>query len=95
MILYLHGFRSSPKSFKASLLAREMEQRGLQGFLDAVLNQRFVDDRQHFLGHGFGGREKARAVAGGWKQAFLDHGNPCNCTAKSAAQSNQAAWALQ
>lgn len=30
MILYLHGFRSSPKSFKASLLAREMEQRGLQ-----------------------------------------------------------------
>lgn len=30
MILYLHGFRSSPKSFKASLLARAMQERGLE-----------------------------------------------------------------
>lgn len=29
MILYLHGFRSSPDSFKAQLLAKELEQRGL------------------------------------------------------------------
>src|SRR5262245_23050225 len=29
--------------------------------LDGVLDQRFVHDRQHFLGHGLGGREKAGA----------------------------------
>lgn len=29
MILYLHGFRSSPASFKAQLLAKEIAQRGL------------------------------------------------------------------
>ncbi|KDC81332.1 YqiA/YcfP family alpha/beta fold hydrolase [Bordetella bronchiseptica] len=30
-ILYLHGFRSSPDSFKARLLAQAMHQRGLAG----------------------------------------------------------------
>jgi hypothetical protein len=30
MILYLHGFRSSPLSFKARMLAQAMEARGLQ-----------------------------------------------------------------
>lgn len=29
MILYLHGFRSSPKSFKATLMAQAMAERGL------------------------------------------------------------------
>ncbi len=29
MILYLHGFRSSPDSFKAKLMAQAMEERGL------------------------------------------------------------------
>lgn len=29
MILYLHGFRSSPKSHKASVMARAMQERGL------------------------------------------------------------------
>ncbi len=29
MILYLHGFRSSPDSFKARLLAEEMQRRGM------------------------------------------------------------------
>jgi predicted esterase YcpF (UPF0227 family) len=31
MILYLHGFRSSPKSFKATLMAQAMHERGLDG----------------------------------------------------------------
>ncbi|HEY5800947.1 MAG TPA: YqiA/YcfP family alpha/beta fold hydrolase, partial [Burkholderiaceae bacterium] len=33
MILYLHGFRSSPQSFKARLVAQEMARRGLAGQL--------------------------------------------------------------
>src|SRR5690606_27915471 len=31
MILYLHGFRSSPKSHKATLLAGALRERGLEG----------------------------------------------------------------
>ncbi|MFT0544776.1 YqiA/YcfP family alpha/beta fold hydrolase [Allopusillimonas ginsengisoli] len=30
MILYLHGFRSSPQSYKATLMAQAMQERGLQ-----------------------------------------------------------------
>src|SRR5690606_16303688 len=29
MILYLHGFRSSPKSYKATLMAQALNERGL------------------------------------------------------------------
>ncbi|MCD0504678.1 YqiA/YcfP family alpha/beta fold hydrolase [Bordetella petrii] len=34
MILYLHGFRSSPDSFKARLMARTLAERGLGGERD-------------------------------------------------------------
>ena len=31
---------------------------------DRILDQGFVHDRQHFLGHRLGGRQKSRAEAG-------------------------------
>ena len=34
---------------------------GGDGFIHRVLNQRPINDRQHLLGHGFGGRQKAGA----------------------------------
>src|SRR5690606_36992164 len=45
---------------------------GVERFLDTVLNQRLVDDRQHFLRHRLRRGQKARAVARGGKQAFVD-----------------------
>ena len=34
------------------------------GFLDRILDQRLVDDRQHFLGHRLGRGQEARAQPG-------------------------------
>src|SRR5205823_6539235 len=45
---------------------------GGDGFLDAVLNDRLVDERQHFLRLGFGGRKESRAEARGRKDGFSD-----------------------
>jgi len=45
---------------------------GGDGLLDAVLDQRLVDEAEHLLGHGLGGREEARAQAGGGKDGFAD-----------------------
>ena len=45
---------------------------GGHGLFDAVLNDRLVDERQHFLGLGFGGGQKAGAQAGGGKYGFAD-----------------------
>ncbi len=42
------------------------------GLLDGVLDQRLVDDRQHLLRHGLGGRKKARAEAGYRKNRMSD-----------------------
>ena len=45
------------------------------GFFDAVLNDGLVDEREHFLGLGFGGGQEARAEAGGGENGFADfHG---------------------
>src|SRR5690606_17860103 len=60
----------------------DLGQPGLECLLDAILDQRLVDDRQHLLGHGLGGRQKASAVTGSREQTFLDHDNPWD-TARS------------
>ena len=41
-------------------------------FLDAVLNDRLVDERQHFLRLRLGGGQEARAEAGGGEDGFAD-----------------------
>src|SRR5690606_34180197 len=47
---------------------------GIERFFNAILNQRLVDDWQHFLGHRFRGGEKARAVTGSREQALVYRG---------------------
>ena len=56
----------------------EMLDAGLARFVDHVLDQRAVDDRQHFLGHGLGGGQEPRAETGDGKDSFADacHGVP-------------------
>ena len=44
---------------------------GFARLVDRVLDQRPVDDRQHFLGHGLGGRQEAGAETRNRK-----HGSP-------------------
>ncbi len=41
-------------------------------FLEGIMDQRFIHHRQHFLGHGFGGRQKARAQPTHGKYGFTD-----------------------
>ena len=41
----------------------ELLDAGRLRLLDRILDQRLVDDRQHLLGHGLGGRQEARAEA--------------------------------
>ena len=53
----------------------EMLDTGLPRFVDDVLDQRAVDDRKHFLRHGFGGRQKAGSEAGDGKYGFADAGH--------------------
>ena len=45
----------------AACYENEFLDAGLGGFLHSVLDQRFIDDGQHFLGHGLGGRQEAGA----------------------------------
>lgn len=44
-------------------------------FFDDVLNGRFVDDRQHFLRHRFGCRQKTRAESCGGYDGLANHGH--------------------
>jgi hypothetical protein len=46
---------------------------GLDGLFHAILHQRLVDDREHFLGHALGGGQKAGAIAGDGEHALADH----------------------
>ena len=42
--------------------------------LDGILNQRFIDDGQHFLGASLGRRQKARATSGNRKYGRFNEG---------------------
>src|SRR5690606_9619044 len=50
----------------------EMLDAGFARFIDGVLDERSVDDRQHFLGHGLGGRQKSGSEAGNGKYGGSD-----------------------
>ena len=53
----------------------EMLDAGLPGLVDHVLDQRLVDDGQHFLRHRLGGGQDAGAEAGDREDGFADfHG---------------------
>src|SRR5690606_8358360 len=51
--------------FDGALVASRDEDQvgdaGGNGLFDGILDQGFIDDRQHFLGHGLGGGQEARA----------------------------------
>src|SRR6185295_12688552 len=49
----------------------EMFDAGLLGLVVDVLDQRLVDDRQHFLRHGLGGGQEAGAEAGNRQHGLL------------------------
>ena len=42
----------------------EMLDAGLARLIDRILDQRPVDDRQHFLGHGLGGGQETGSESG-------------------------------
>ena len=50
----------------------EMLDAGLARLVDHVLDQRPVDHRQHFLGHGLGGGQEPGAEAGDRENGFAD-----------------------
>ncbi len=53
----------------------EMLDAGFLGFIHHILDQRLVDDGQHFLWHGFGGGQDPGAKTGDREDGFADfHG---------------------
>src|SRR5205823_4936606 len=61
------------------------------GFFNAVLDDRLVDERQHFLRLRFGGREESGAEAGGGEHGLADgsHGRIVTYNADEAACSTR------
>src|SRR5207245_8526854 len=53
-------------------------------FLDAVLDDWFVDERKHLLGLGFGCGKKPRAQARGGKDSFADYGRHTGIVAEES-----------
>jgi hypothetical protein len=45
---------------------------GFPGFVEHVLDQRPIDNREHFFRYGLGGRKNAGAEAGNRKNGFAD-----------------------
>ena len=50
----------------------EMLDAGLARLIDDILDDRLVDDRQHFLGNGLGGGKKPRAETGDRKHCLAN-----------------------
>ena len=49
---------------------RDFADSGCNGLFDDILDQRFIDQRQHFFRLGFRGRQESRSQASGGKNAF-------------------------
>jgi len=45
---------------------------GSYGFFDAILNERFVDESEHFFGQRLGGGKEASAQSCGGEDCFAD-----------------------
>ena len=60
------------RRFGAARHEDEFLDAGLARFIDRVLDQRAVDNGQHFLGHGFGRRQETGALPGNGKYGFSD-----------------------
>ena len=69
----------------------ELVDPGGTRFLDRVLDQRLVDDRQHLLGHRLGGRQETRAEAGdrqnGLAKWFVQRSRSLRCMPDAVSRS--------
>ncbi|MCY1383451.1 hypothetical protein D9M69_715770 [compost metagenome] len=59
-------------AFVAPCHENKVGDAGGDGFFHGILDQRFVDHGQHFLGHRLGGGQEARAHAGDRENGFTD-----------------------
>ena len=65
----------------------EMLDAGLARFVDHVLDQRAVDDGEHFLRHRLGGGQETGAKAGDGQYGFADrHGGPIGCEGRNGGR---------
>ena len=56
------------------MMMQDVRDAALDGFFHDVLDDRLVHDGQHFLGHGLGDGQKARAESGGGDDGFANGG---------------------